>query len=163
MAAEMNERQMQLVYPVESITPQSAFHKRLTYFIGTSGRTPVQVAQMIGVGEGTIRRWMEGHEGRFEPNSQQVSKLCHLFGITPNDLYGLYSRDIRPMVPPITRRERRYLELLTLNGQAPASLIRKIAQVINMRTGHITRLELILDGVTEVIQEIETLMEDKKL
>ena len=97
------------------------FAKNLRYYIGISGKTQKELAEIIGVSAPTMNEWCKGKK---TPRMDKVERLANYFGILKSDLI-----EEKPKAPvnELSARKREFIQ-----------------RVENMTDSQLERLEQIL-------------------
>ena len=95
------------------------------------GLTLEQVADIVGVGKSTVRKWETGMIANMRRD--KIADLAKALGTTPAYLMGWKEEDTKkeesPSEPPLTEGERTMLELFRLIPEDKQQLVLQMIQV----------------------------------
>lgn len=89
-------------------TVKEELAKNLRFYRKKSGLTQVQLANLLGVKNTAVSNWESGN------NSIDIDTLlsaCNVFGVTLNDMYGIYSPTHTDSGSALSSDESRLLEI----------------------------------------------------
>jgi transcriptional regulator with XRE-family HTH domain len=66
-----------------SIGNRETFSKNLSYYMEKSGRSQIEVAEIVGVSKSTFNEWVKGKK---YPRIDKIEKLANYFGVLKSDL-----------------------------------------------------------------------------
>ena len=77
-----------------SIGNREVFAKNLLYYLEKSGRTQIEIAEIVGVSKSTFNDWVKGKK---YPRIDKIEKLAIYFGILKSDLIEEKTQQDREM------------------------------------------------------------------
>lgn len=77
-----------------SIGNRETFSKNLSYYMEKSGRSQIEVAEIVGVSKSTFNEWVKGKK---YPRIDKIEKLANYFGVLKSDLIEERTTEHRKM------------------------------------------------------------------